>query len=113
MLYDRPPLGGPAPQQRQVSQQQRMPQQGQMQHQGQQKGQQQGEDKKEHDVSQQVLCPPERFIGVPTSDLQEAFRGSNVPPIQQVSRMFRSYPQLNCFALMCSTIFFGGLRSLQ
>lgn len=74
MLYDRPPLGGPAPQQRQVSQQQRMPQQGQMQHQGQQKGQQQGEDKKEHDVSQQVLCPPERFIGVPTSDLQEAFR---------------------------------------
>lgn len=75
MLYDRPPLGGAVPQQRQVSQPQRLPQQGQMQHQGQQKGQQ--KDKKERDVSQQVLCPPERFIGVPTSDLQEAFRGSN------------------------------------
>ncbi len=87
MLYDRPPLGGPVPQQRQVSQQQRMPQQGQMQHQGQQKGQQQGQDKKHRDVSQQVLCPPERFIGVPTSDLQEAFRGNNVC---HASRMFRS-----------------------
>ncbi len=87
MLYDRPPLGGPVPQQRQVSQHQRMPQQGQMQHQGQQKGQQQGQDKKHRDVSQQVLCPPERFIGVPTSDLQEAFRGNNVC---RASRMFRS-----------------------
>jgi len=64
-----------------------MPQQGQMQHQGQQKGQQQGQDKKHRDVSQQVLCPPERFIGVPTSDLQEAFRGNNVC---HASRMFRS-----------------------
>ena len=28
------------------------------------------------DVSQMVLCPPERFITVPTTDLQEAFRGT-------------------------------------
>lgn len=94
MLYDRPPLAGPVPQQRQVSNQQRVPQQGQVQHQGQQKGQQQGQDKKERDVSQQVLCPPERFIGVPTSDLQEAFRGSNVSCVQLVSRMLGSHAEL-------------------
>lgn len=32
--------------------------------------------KKRGDVSQKVLCPPERFISVPTSDLQEAFRSA-------------------------------------
>ena len=68
---------------------------------GQQKGQQLGQDRKHRDVSQQVLCPPERFIGVPTSDLQEAFRGSNVSPVQHVSRMFGSHPQLN---LLCADV---------
>ena len=32
--------------------------------------------KKRGDVSQKVLCPPERFISIPTSDLQEAFRSA-------------------------------------
>lgn len=58
------PLLGPLPPQ---SRQQR-PRQG-----GQHSAQSKADGKR--DVSQRVLCPPERYISVPTTDLQEAFRG--------------------------------------
>ena len=40
-----------------------------------QQNQQKQKRKGNQDVSQMVLCPPERFISVPTTDLIEAFRG--------------------------------------
>lgn len=41
-----------------------------------QRNQQRQKARGNQDVSQMVLCPPDRFITVPTSDLQEAFRGT-------------------------------------
>ena len=116
MMSDRPLLGDPIPQQRQVPQQRQMPQQRQTQ-QGPQNGQRQSQKHKKRDVSQQVLCPPERFISVPTSDLQEAFRGTNVVPhidMHTTSEGCQSRPCSSADCMLCrSSIFRGRLRSIH